>query len=760
MKQLFSRRWLGVPGAALGIALLLSVSASRHAVAQPATLTGAQFDLTGNQVVNSADLDVAAESWNTASEGGALGLGGVSADLNADGATDVADVQLLAAQVGQATTPTGLAAIASRDAMQPNAEVPELPFVVNSAASGNPNSTTFGDANKGDRICATISGSCTLQAAVQESNAPRTPPYRAVISFNVRDPGDVCPAIVRILPNLDFERWLQIDDSSGLGTVIDGYSQCGAQANSNDIDGNAVIKVEIVGTKFGVNGTSFPARDGVNGIEIKSANVVIRGLALYNWDRALELSAPGALYNQIQGNFIGTDAPNTFISKPRSTHHGEGIRLQFGASYTVIGCGSFDNAGSFQPCTTRAEVNAARNIVAGNGNDGIHIERQDSAFNRIVGNYIGVSQSGRRILSNGTSLSKNQADGVDFEDGANNNWLGGESELERNIVAGNVSDGIEISHNVLTKYNRVVNNYFGLDAYGEIAANGNNGVSFEDQANNNFAYKNVIGGNVQSGVRAYVLASENQIYDNFIGLLPDGSARPNGRHGVFIMGGSHHNIVRNNTIAFNGDRGVVISTESDADHNLFGETYFNTISRNSSFNNFREGIKLTNLANPAPIGNQGLVRPLILAANTTLVVGTTCPNCRVEIFISDKSQLPDPGGENSGEGRTFVGDGIATGGGEFAVTISGVNVGQLLTATGTDQSGNTSEFARNLRVGEGVVATLTPQPTATSTPTATNTPTPTSTLAPGETPQPTNTPTATRIPGQAPYSLYLPALRR
>lgn len=760
MKQLFSRRWVGVPVGTIGLALLLSVSASRHVAAQPATLTGAQFDLTGNQVVNGADLDVAVESWAASIERQALGQGQASADLNADGATDVADMQLLAAQVGQATTSDGLAALAARDAIQPNADVPERVFTVNSAASGNPNSTAFGDANKGDGICANGSGLCTLQAAVQESNAPRTPAYRAVIRFDVREAGNACPAIVRILPNLDFARWLQIDDSSGLGTVIDGYSQCDARANDQPINGNAVIKVEIIGTKFGANGAAFSARKGVNGIEVKSANTLIRGLALYNWDRALELSAPGALYNQIQGNFLGTDATNSFISESRPTHEGEGIRMQYGASYTVIGCGAFIEGG-FQPCTDPAQVYAARNIVAGNGNDGIHIQRQDSAFNRIVGNYVGVAQSGRVVkASNGSSISKNQADGVDFEDGTSNNWLGGESDLERNIIAGNVSDGIEISHNSLTKFNRVVNNYFGLDAYGVIAANGNNGISFEDTVNNNFAYKNVVGGNEQSGVRAYVLASNNQIYDNYIGLLPDGSARPNKRHGVFIMGGSQNNLIRNNVIAYNGDRGVVISTESDDVHNFFGETHFNTISRNSIFNNFREGIKLTNLQNPAPIGNQGLARPLILAANTALVVGTTCSNCRVEIFIADKSQLPEPGGENSGEGKTFVGDGIATGGGEFAVTISGVAVGQLLTATGTDQFGNTSEFARNFRVGAGPVATLTPQPTFTPLPTATNTPTPTSTLAPGETPQPTTTPTATRTPGQAPHSVYLPILRQ
>jgi len=737
MRTPLLRQW--TVGAAASLGLALALVASQQVVARPAQLTDARFDLTGNEVVNGADLAEAAEQWAEAAGGGA---GLAAADLNGDGALDVADVQQVAAQVGQGTTPAALAALNGGGGLAQ--AVPEKLFVVNSAASGNPNSPSIGDVSRGDGVCATAEGLCTLQAAVQESNAPRISPYRARITFDIRDESGGCPGIVRIVPDLDYERWLQIDDSSGHGTIIDGYTQCGAQPNSEALDGNAVIRIELVGTKFGQSGAEFPARDGVNGIEIKSSNNLIRGLALYNWDRQIELSAPGALYNQIQGNFIGTDATGTFISKPRNTHHGEGIRLQYGASYNVIGCGAF-SGGTFQPCTDPAQAYAARNIVVGNGNDGIHIERNDSHHNHIVGNYIGVAEDGKnRLASDGTSISKNQADGVDFEAGANNNWLGGESTLERNIIAANTSDGIEISHNSLTQHNRVVGNYFGLDAYGDVAPNGNNGISVEDTANNNLIYRNFVGGNQQSGIRAYVLADDNHIYENTVGVGPDGSPRPNRRHGVYIMGGSQNNLIENNVIAHNGDRGVVISTESDVDHGYFGETHFNTISRNSIYNNFREGIKLTNREDPQPLGNQNLPKPVIEAASATLVVGTACPGCRIEVFIADKLQLPEPGGENSGEGRTFVGAGVATASGQFAVTINGVTVGQLVTATATDTSGNTSEFARNFIVGAGPVATLTPAPT----------------LTPTTPPSPTALPTT--VPGQAPgpHRAYLPLARR
>lgn len=723
MKHFLSGSWLRGLTIAISMGALTFTSAPAQAAAPTAQIAAAKYDLTGNQVVNAADVSEVADQWRALAAGEQLDAQAPNADVTVNGAIDVSDAQLIAAHAGEGTTDLALRAMSARASAAPTAT--EKVFVVNSANSGNPNDPAVGDANKDDGICATSSGSCTLQAAVQQSNAPRSPAFRAIIRFDVRSAG-VCPDVVRILPNLDFGAWLQIDDSSGQGTVIDGYSQCGASANTNDVSGNAVIKVEIVGTKFGKNNAQYDAKDGVNGLEVKSGNNVIRGLSLYNWDRALELSSR-ALYNHIEGNFLGTNPANDFIAPPRNTQHGEGLRLQFGANYNVIGCGNFQADGTFTPCTDRAQVNAARNIIAGNGNDGIHFERVDVNHNHVVGNYIGVAQDGKvRKTSAGTSISKNQADGVDFEEGANNNWLGGETDLERNIIAGNQSDGIEVSHGSATQGNRVVGNWFGIDAYGNAAGNGNNGISFEDTVKNNFAYKNIVGSNNQSGIRGYVLAAYTEIRDNYIGLLPDGTSRPNGRNGVYLMGGSHHNIVRNNIIANNGDRGVVISTESDDVHNFFGETYFNTISKNSIYNNKRDGIKLTNKQDPQPIGNQALAKPVIVGANTTLVVGTTCANCKVEVFISDKTQLPDPSGENSGEGKTFVGEGVATGGGEFAVAISGVAPGQLITATGTDSTGNTSEFARNFGVTNGPVATLAPKPTVTPSPT----PSPTAVPAP------------------------------
>jgi hypothetical protein len=98
-------------------------------------------------------------------------------------------------------------------------------------------------------------------------------------------------------------------------------------------------------------------------------------------------------------------------------------------------------------------------------------------------------------------------------------------------------------------------------------------------------------------------------------------------------------------------------------------------------------------------GNQGRARPTLRSASTTQVTGTTCANCTIEIFIADKTTANAPS-DNNGEGKQFLARGTANGSGSFTIAISGISAGQIVTATTTDTSGNTSEFARNRAVSQ------------------------------------------------------------
>ena len=732
---------------ALAFALVLlafQTSSTLHAQGGPPV--DLRYDLTGNGRVDYNDAATLRDSWSSLQNEGRCDAAGLEGrDLNGDGCLDVADVQLVAARLG-------LGPDELQDA--PGLAQAEETFIVDSAGNED-------DAVRGDGQCRTAAGTCTLRAALQEANARRGPDR---IHFNIRNADGSCPNLVTIKPSRDAPEFFLIEDD---WTTIDGYTQCGARPNSEAVAGNAIIKIQLDG---GYGSNNYPARNGVDGITIRSANNLVRGLAIFRWDHQILITGDRADYNRIQGNFLGTSADNVHQLTSGSTHHREGLRIWYNARFNVIGCGSFSGE-QFQPCTDPAEAYAARNIVAGNGNDGIHFEGNPNAgspeHNHIVGNYIGLKQDGVTPLPN-------QSDAVDFEAGAAHNWLGGESELERNVISGNGSEGIEISHSTRTQGNRVVGNYFGLDASGtQVIGNTGNAVSFEDTVQYNYAYKNRTAGN-HSGFRFYVLANHNQVYENVVGLLADDVTPAGSRDdGIYVMGGSQHNLIARNIIANSGAKGIDVDPLSDVDHGWIGETYYNTISQNSIYNSREKGINLNSktMGGVTIYGNQNRAQPSLSAASTTLAVGyASCAGCVVEVFLADKTSTG--GSEGSGEGKTYLGSGVTNAAGQFSVAIA-APVGAILTATVTDQAGNTSEFARNIAVQSGEVLPPTPAPTFTPTPTATptasptlpptetplptETPTPTATLRPGETPQPT--PTATSGIGEAPerpYRLWLP----
>jgi hypothetical protein len=245
---------------------------------------------------------------------------------------------------------------------------------------------------------------------------------------------------------------------------------------------------------------------------------------------------------------------------------------------------------------------------------------------------------------------------------------------------------------------------------------------------------NVISGNGGDGILLYgENTHDNKIKGNYIGVAADGvTPLGNGGAGIRIEDDSYDNYIGGfqegdgNIIAYNAgvsfDTGIVI-TGQDSDGNL--------ISYNSIYDNTGLGIDLgddgVTCDAASDVGPNDLIHcPVITSATTTLVSGTTCPDCIVEVFIAN----PDPSGY--GEGMTFLGDTEADHvTGNFAVPVSGVAECDWLTATAignmTEDRGNTSEFALNVQVPCGSHEQHNRPartPTATATPEATETPLP------------------------------------
>ena len=667
----------------------LATTAAASAPASSEHVAQAELDLTGNEVTNEADALAVLDAWFYVHQKDlclADTLGRF--DLNGDGCIDVADVQLVLSHWGEITD-SGLPA-------PERIETVAATYVVNSAGDSP-------DSNLNDNTCSTgqlvnettfVNGQpeCTLRAAVQQASAYPGPD---TIHFNVRNSNGSCPDKVVIKPNA--QQPITIEDNIA-GTTIDGYTQCGASANTQPVNGNANIRIEIQGNK--ITQLSYA-------LQVMSANNVIRGIAAYDWHRQIQLTGNSAHHNRIEGNFLGTNGANNYSSG--HLFEGEGIRVQLGAAYNTIGGITPD----------------ARNIISGNNQDGVNIQGVGADYNEVFGNYVGLKQDGATALKNG-------ADGVDVAEGAAHNVFGGlDHPRKRNVISGNGRDGIEISHGVTARHNHFIGNFIGLNAAGTAPVrNGQNGITFEDEVNLNQVFRNVIVDNGANGVRFYTVY-ENLVYANFIGAYPPGidvntviphpydiaienliplpngqvvaPGQPLGQSGVFMLGGSHLNVVHHNVIAFHPEYGIYLSAEAGylADElNWTCSTHNNTFSKNRIFNNEQKGIRLKNGEcngqNYTP--NHGLAEPKINTATTTSVTGTACSACQVEIFIADKDAVNDPGGEDHGEGRLFVGEATVGGNGSFTVSVSGIAEGQLVTATITNNDGDTSEFARNVLV--------------------------------------------------------------
>jgi len=695
---------------AQGQTLLTSSQYTPPTIPEP-SLTA--LDLSGNNRVNDADAYLVISAWRELQRtNSCLAPTIIAYDVDGNGCLDVADVQTILSAWGQ--QPTSPPAIAESN------HAPNATFTVNSSGDQS-------DVTPGDGICATPGGTCTLRAAIQEANAL---PGSDTILFNIRGTGGSCPSLVTIQPGSD----LIIDAADNNGLTIDGYSQCNASPNTQPITGNAVIKIEIRGSN-----SSF-----VFGLHILSPNNLIKGLAVFNWHRQIQLFGERSYDNIIEGNFIGTNAANTFTQTAAGIE-GDGIRLGIGASNNLIG----------------GTAPSARNIVSGNDQDGIGLQGVNVTGNIIINNYVGLKQTGDVRLRNG-------ADGVDIAEGVANNWIGGLNPGERNVISGNNRDGIELSHDTGTTGNHIVSNFIGFAPGGTMSVfNGGRGVTFEDNVTANLVYRNIIVDNRGDGTRFYTVF-DNQLYDNFIGvaptglgptdvvpvpgmesgllILPNGTLGGNyGATGVYMTGGSQGNSVTHNIIAYHPEYGIYL--DGNKGYLSYGtcEAYYNPFSQNSLYENAAKGIRLKSDVcddNIEYFPNQGIAIPVLSSATPSQVTGTTCPSCLVQIFIADKLVVNNPSGDNFGEGKTFLVEGLATGSGSFTLPLNNVALGTILTAHTTDSTNNTSEFARNIAV---VSPTSTPTPTPTSTPTFTPTSTHTATPTPTNTPTntPTRTPTAT-----------------
>jgi parallel beta-helix repeat protein len=487
------------------------------------------------------------------------------------------------------------------------------------------------------------SGAGTLRQAIMDANGTPGP---NVLLFNL--PGNGVRTLAPLTPLPDITNCL----------TINGYSQPGSQTNSLAGGNNGVLQVRLDGANL-TNG--FPIGLRFNGVNNNS----VRGLIIVRFFTAIQLYASSG--STIAGNWIGLDFDN--ISRGGA---GTGVDV----TCAVFNRSTANLIGGLMP--------ADRNVISG-FHTGISFTPGSADHNTVQGNFIGTDATG--VLPRGHVF-----EGIMVQT-ATNIVIGGGSASARNLICAN-GTGVSL---LGSSGDLVQGNYIGTDPDSHYDL-GNSGDGIDVQS---CFYVTISGNTVvnNSGYGIFLLgARTNSVLGNWIGTDTTGAwAMGNGKDGLALQGSSATTIGNTtpggpNVIEFNIGAGINISSANS-----------NSISANSIFDNAGLGILLASGA------NQSQMPPTLTNATnafgSTQVEGTLLSQAsamfRLEFFASpgwDPTAMP--------EGQLYLGATNVltdlTGTASFVANLPVAAAAQtVVTATATDQFGNTSEFSGAIPVAQG-----------------------------------------------------------
>jgi hypothetical protein len=302
------------------------------------------------------------------------------------------------------------------------------------------------------------------------------------------------------LANLDNGVYIS-EGASGnvIGGTVDG---AGNVISANGYKGILIVSAdtwgtEVIGNLIGTNAAGDSALGNTwDGIEIAgyahdnrvggtTANE--RNVLSGNGSNGIIIIG-GAHHNEVQGNLIGTDSTATFAigGQPNG-----GVDLADGAQYNTIG----------------GPTAAERNIISGNGVDGIFVEGAETQFNTIQGNFIGTDLSGSAAIPNNPW-------GLFILNTASNNLIA------ENLIRGNLGHGMEITFGATA--NEIREN--------EVRQNGGAGIHLTSGVSQHQVISNTITGNGRAGVWMEDGCIQNELASNLIydnaesGIQLDGMA--------------------------------------------------------------------------------------------------------------------------------------------------------------------------------------------------------------------------------------------
>jgi hypothetical protein len=513
--------------------------------------------------------------------------------------------------------------------------------------------------------------------------------------------------------------------------IIDANSNPGPDTIAFNIAGASrtikpVVSLPAITDTVTIDGTTQPGFAGAPVIELNGANsvsnalgigapgTVVRGLVINGFNLGgIGIGSAGS-GSRIEGCYIGTDVTGT-VAVPNG---GPGISI--GSSNNVIG----------------GTTPAARNVISGNGGEGIEIEvfcctgTTPSANGNVVeGNYIGLNAAGDAAIPNGREgvfISTSSSEGT-----VAGNVVGGTEPGAGNVISGNKFDGLFIG-SFQTTGTVVKGNFIGTDATGSLSIpNSGDGLHVD------FARNNVIGGS-EPGARNVISGngingggtgrgngitlggSGSVVRGNYVGVNAAGNAPiPNLLHGVSVSGTNQAvggvGAGEGNTIAFNGEDGIICAGSSSTGNTFRGNSIF---SNGGIFTSATIGIDLLgafgvtpNDAGDSDNGANNLQNFPVLTSVTPVVGGVnvkgTLNSTASTTFALDfyANSVCDASGNGEGARRFGSADVTTDAGGDasFDVTFpTSLPANQVVTATATDPAGNTSEFSQCSQTAQAV----------------------------------------------------------
>lgn len=243
-----------------------------------------------------------------------------------------------------------------------------------------------------------------------------------------------------------------------------------------------------------------------------AGETTFRGLAISGGPSVIGIRIDSDAGTKVQCNHFGTDGPGT---TPLEMSYGVTVAWwAAGGGNVTIGT---DGDG--------VDDLAERNVFGGGGY-GIYINTGNVLYpNRISGNFFGVGADGTTPINPGL--------GIYMRQGATQNLIGSDlngtsDEFERNVFA-NLSTGMRI-HGFLSSggNNKVVGNWFGIDAHARPAPITGSAISLGSDGQNQEIHHNQILGNtigieVNGTATLAATSGQNCIVGNSTGLQHSGS---------------------------------------------------------------------------------------------------------------------------------------------------------------------------------------------------------------------------------------------